>query len=262
MRAFAIAVPLLAATALAWSPQPSVRVPRGAVAFAPARPFSASSSLRMALDYNDPAVAEEFNRVQTLTYEETEEELNLSGVTAPPTMTEMDLKLMLVELRTMAAGGGDAKRKRPAKFGSKFEEAYWTKPAFGQFYDTVEAAGDHNKENVVKEYVNNPEVASQRYGKDYKRLIKQTEEALNAPPPVNSSTLQFSGFPANMGADACKMTLEALGGIVDFECRESDDFPILVGRVTYDDIETAKAAVAQYNGMDMGMGQAIEMTSA
>ena len=221
------------------------------------------SALQMALDYNDPAVAEEFAQVQTMEYDDVADEIAQQGIPVPPTMTEMDVKLMLVELRmrNKSAGGGGGKKERPAKFGSKFEEAIWTKPAFEEFFNTVKATGDHNKENVVKEYVNNPDVAQQRYGKDYRRLLRDTEAALTAPPPVKSATLQFSGFPANMGSDACKMTLEALGPIAEFECGESDDFPILVGKVTFEDIETAKKAVAQYDGMDMGMGSSIEMTS-
>ena len=221
------------------------------------------SALHMALDYNDPAVAEEFAQVQTMEYDNVADEIAQQGIPVPPTMTEMDVKLMLVELRmrNKSAGGGGGKKERPAKFGSKFEEAIWTKPAFEEFFNTVKATGDHNKENVVKEYVNNPDVAQQRYGKDYRRLLRDTEAALTAPPPVKSATLQFSGFPANMGSDACKTTLEALGPIAEFECGESDDFPILVGKVTFEDIETAKKAVAQYDGMDMGMGSSIEMTS-
>ena len=225
----------------------------------------ANTALQMALDYNDPAVAEEFAQVQTMEYDDVADEILQQGIPVPPTMTDMDVKLMLVELRirNKSAGGGGAggEKKRPTKFGSKFEEAFWTKPAFEEFFNGVKATGDHNKENVVKEYVNNPDVATQRYGKDYKRLLRDAEAALTAPPPVKSATLQFSGFPANMGSDACKMTLEALGPIADFECGESEDFPVLVGRVTFEDIETAKKAVAQYDGMDMGMGSAIEMTS-
>lgn len=73
--------------------------------------------------------------------------------------------------------------------------------------------------------------------------------------------IHSSGFPANMGEAACKMTLEAVGPIEEFECAESDDFPILTGKVTFEDIETAKKAVEQYNGMDMGMGTALELMS-
>ena len=57
------------------------------------------------------------------------------------------------------------------------------------------------------------------------------------------------------------MTLESLGAVEDFECVEDEDFPILKGTVTFEDIESAKAAVAQYNGMDMGMGTTLELTS-
>jgi len=33
------------------------------------------------------------------------------------------------------------------------------------------------------------------------------------------------------------------------------------GKVTFEDLESAKKAVEQYNGMDMGMGTLLEMTS-
>ena len=64
-----------------------------------------------------------------------------------------------------------------------------------------------------------------------------------------------------MGEAACKMTLEAVGAIVDFECFESEDFPILTGKVTFEDLDSAKKAVEQYNGMDMGMGTQLELIS-
>jgi len=57
------------------------------------------------------------------------------------------------------------------------------------------------------------------------------------------------------------MTLEALGAIAEFECAESDDFPILEGKVTFEDLESAKKAIDQYNGMDMGMGTCLELES-
>jgi hypothetical protein len=56
-------------------------------------------------------------------------------------------------------------------------------------------------------------------------------------------------------------TLEAFGDIADFECQQEEDFPILSGKVTYQDIESAKKAVAQYNGMDMGVGTKLELVS-
>lgn len=158
-------------------------------------------------------------------------------------------------------GDASSKKKKPAKFSSKFEEAMWTKPAFEEFYSSLKEKDDVNTLNVVAEYVNNPDLAEQRYGKTYRGVIRQTKAALTAPPPVKSTTISFSGFPANMGEEGCKMTLEALGPIVEFQCQESDELPILIGQVTYEDIEAAKKAVEQYSGMDMGMGTQLELTS-
>eukprot|EP00560_Eucampia_antarctica_P008538 CAMPEP_0197823720 /NCGR_PEP_ID=MMETSP1437-20131217/1041_1 /TAXON_ID=49252 ORGANISM="Eucampia antarctica, Strain CCMP1452" /NCGR_SAMPLE_ID=MMETSP1437 /ASSEMBLY_ACC=CAM_ASM_001096 /LENGTH=219 /DNA_ID=CAMNT_0043423027 /DNA_START=212 /DNA_END=871 /DNA_ORIENTATION=+ len=218
----------------------------------------------MALDYNDPIVAEEFINVQPMSWDDVEEELQQAGVRGSADMNEMDLKLMLVELRMRLNGkmpNSTPKKTKPTKFGSKFEEVLWTKPVFAEFYEGIKEKGDHNSMNVVAEYVNDPEIGTQRYGKDYKRLLREVEEALNAKPTAKTPTVTFKGFPANMGEAGCKITLEALGTIVEFECSECDDFPILMGKATFEDIETAKKAIEQYDGMDMGLGQAIEITS-
>ena len=222
------------------------------------------SSLKMAIDYNDPIVAEEFGNVQPMTYEEVEDELKQSGIRAPATMNEMEVKLMLVEVRLRKSGklsGGSEKKQRPTKFSSKFEEAMWTKPAFEEFYNKLKAKGDHNAQNVVSEYLNNPSIAKMRYEKTYRGLLRECDAALTAPPPVKSTTIKFSGFPANMGEMGCRMTLESIGAVKEFECTPDDDFPILRGKVTFEDIEAAKKAVAQYNGMDMGMGTKLELAS-
>ncbi len=219
--------------------------------------------LHMALDYNDPVVAEEFVKVQPMTYEEVAEELQESGVRPGPTMNDIEVKLMLVEMRLRLSGrlNGEEPKKRPTKFSSKFEEAIWTKPAFEEFYNELKAKDDHNSMNVIAEYLNTPDIALQRYEKSYGNLIRQAERALKAPPPVKSTTIKFSGFPANMGEAACKMTLESIGAVTEFECAVDDDFPVLKGKVTFEDIESAKKAVEQYNGMDMGMGTALELVS-
>jgi hypothetical protein len=238
-----------------------------AVAWVPSIPTTSMrawrSSLQMAIDYNDPVVAEEFAKVQPLSYEEVEEELQESGVRASAAMNEMEVKLMLVEMRLRIAGKleGAEPKKRPAKFSSKLEEARWTKPAFEALYIALQEKDDINSMNVVAEYMNDPEMAKTRYAKTYKGLLRKVDNAMTAPPPVNSPTLQFSGFPANMREAGCRMTLESIGTIVEFECAEDGDFPVLKGKVTFEDIESAKAAVKQYHGMDMGMGTSLEFKS-
>jgi len=234
-------------------------VQRNGIPFVTAAP---SPSALFAIDYNDPIVAEEFTKVQPMELEEVEEELLQTGIRAPATMNEMDIKLMLVELRLINSGKLSKKKKViPTTFSSTFEEAMYTKPAFAEYYNELKAAGDMNTMNVVSEYVNDPKEARVRYGRDYRTALLKTDEALTAPPPVNSPTLTFSGFPSNMGEAGVKMTLEALGPVTEFECVESEDFPVLSGKITYEDIEVAKAAVEQYNGMDMGMGTVLEIVS-
>ncbi|KAL3925608.1 MAG: hypothetical protein SGILL_000302 [Bacillariaceae sp.] len=243
-----------ASRSCAWAPPSSYALSRQ----------SSSTALHMVIDYNDPVVAEEFNNVQPLSWDEVEAELMQSGIRAPATMNDMELKLMLVEMRLRLAGkleGDGTPKSKPTTFSSKFEEAMWTKPAFEVFYNELKQIDDHNSMNVVKEYLNDPDVAKTRYSDSYPQLLADCEAALTAPPPVNSPTIVFSGFPANMGEGALKMTLEALGPISDIQCVQDDDFPVLKGQVTFEDIESAKKAVEQYNGMDMGMGTLLEMSS-
>lgn len=196
-------------------------------------------------------------------FDDVEEELMAKGIPVPAAMNEMDVKLMLVEMRLRFSGklGNQKPKKRPDKFSSKYEEALWTKPAFAEFVEGLKKKQDHNAQNVVAEYLNDKKLALQRYGTGYDSLIRQLEAALTAPAPVKSTTIKFSGFPANMGEQACRMTLESLGSIVEFECAQDDDFPVLKGKVTFEDIEAAKKAVAQYDGMDMGMGTQLELIS-
>lgn len=115
--------------------------------------------------------------------------------------------------------------------------------------------------NVAAEYCNEPEDAKSRYYSAYKQLIDDIDAALIAKAEVTSPSVKFSGFPANMGEAGLKMTLEALGEIEDMSCVESDDGITLVGEVTFGSIDIAKAAIDQYDGMDMGMGDKLTMDS-
>ena len=180
------------------------------------------------------------------------------------TMNEMDIRLYLVELRMRMSGkapGQNEKKKKTSGFSSKFEEMLNTNDAFEELYNDLKEEGDYNSMNVASEYINDKEEASTRYGNDYKALIRKIEAAVNKPVEITSPKIKFSGFPANMGGDACRMTLEAIGAIAVFSVTECEDFPVLEGTAEFEDIETAKKAIEQYNGMDMGMGSKIEVLS-
>jgi len=217
----------------------------------------------MAIDYNDPAVMEEFNSIQTMEYDDVVEEISQSGVRAPADMGDMDVKLMLLELRTVMNGGGGTDSSSsdipPTSYSSKFEEYLWEKPVFKTLYEQLKNGDDLNKVNVAAEYCNDPENAKLRYYSAYPLLIDEIENALNAKPEVTSPTVSFSGFPANMGEMGLKMTLEALGEVSDMSCSESDDGIMLLGEVTFGSVDVAKAAIDQYDGMDMGMGDKLKM---
>lgn len=217
----------------------------------------------MAIDYNDPVVAEEFMKVQAMEFDDVEKEINDLGQKVPPDMNEIDAKLKLVEYRLINEGKiaqappPSTERKRPSKFGSKFDELQWSKPKLRELYDGFMDQMDYNNANVVVEYCNDKEMAENRYTVGYKDLMKKVEAIIMDV----SDTVEFSGFPANMGEDACKQTLSAMGDLKSFECSTSDDGMSLKGKATYEDKESARKAIQEYDGMDMGLGSAIEMVS-
>ena len=217
-----------------------------------------------ALDMNDPDVAAEFAEVMNFDIEQIEEELAASGIVAPPTMNDFELKSMLVEFRMMKSGKAAPKKaSKPTSFGSDFERALFEKPAFKALYEEFKAARLQNEINLCIEYLNNPRRAKERYGgtAKYDDTVARIEEALAAKVEqvVKSGRLLFSGFPANMGEPGVKMTLEGFGPLKDFSCEQSDDGMTLTGRAEFEDAATAKAAIDKYDGVDMGLGTTLEL---
>jgi len=225
-------------------------------------PFS-TSARRMALDYNDPRVAEEYAVVQGMEFEEVEAALLDFGIPVPASVSDMDAKLMLVETRLRSSGRmtGSTPKPKPTSYSSEYERLMHECPAFEELIKGMRERGDQNAANVAIEYVNNPTIALKRYGEAYADLIRQVKKAMTIPAKVKSKVLKFSGFPSNMGETGCKMTFEALGPLTAFECVQSDDFPILEGKVEFETIESAQKAVDTYNGMDMGMATKLELSA-
>ena len=234
----------------------------------PAAPLRGPLALRRhaspiaALDMNDPDVAEEYAAVMAFDTEQIQDELGLSGIVAPDTMNDFEMRSMLVEMRLMKAGKGASSPKkppsRPTSFANDFEKALYEKPAYKALYERFKNARLQNEINLCVEYVNDKRQAKERYGgtAKYDETVKEIEEALNAKVEqvVKSGRLFFSGFPSNMGESAVKMTLEAFGPLKDFTCEESDDGMSLTGRAEFEETDAAKAAIDKYDGVDMGLG--------
>merc|ERR1712070_1338458 len=131
-------------------------------------------------------------------------------------------------------------------------------PKFEALYKDMGAKSDTNSVNVITEFLNDREGAKTRYAKEYASLIEQIEKAM-----VKEVTtkLSFAGFPANMGEAGVKMTLEALGSVLEISCEESDDMLSMGGTVEFEEIASAQKAIDQYDGMDMGLGTKLSMRS-
>lgn len=191
----------------------------------------------------------------------------MSGVVPPPTMNDMDMRMMLVELRLRKAGKlGETKAaapKKPPPNANAFEVALYEKPAFKELYEKYKSTRDTNSANLCTEYLLDKKRAKDRYGgtANYETTVAEIEEALNAKvvQEVTSPRLTFSGFPANMGEAGVRMTLATFGELVDLTVEESDDGLTCSGRAEFETIESAKAAIDKYDGVDMGLGTKLEL---
>jgi len=228
---------------------------------APLRSMARAGAVVAGLDYKDPTVAAEFATVQSFSTEELEKELADSGIIAPPTMNEVDLRLMLVELRMRKSGtlpGKISKKQKPASYSSKYEEALWEKPGFKALMDEFRQQSDTNAFNLAMEYMNNPKQAMERYGGTvaFDKTIARIQEALTkkVEQKVTSGRLTYSGFPSSMGEVAIKMTLAAFGEVVSVSVEEADDGLTVYGKAEFETADAAKACIDKYDGVDMGLG--------
>ena len=197
--------------------------PSAALLLAPAsvRPAVApprAAARMQSLDYNDPMVAKEFGSIQGLDLDDVTDELAAAGIIAPATMNDMEIRMMLVEVRMRKAGtfGGATKPKKqakPASFANEFERAMFEKPAVKELYTTWQQAKNINAMNLAAEHINNPKRAKDRYAgtPNYDATIAELDAAMNAKvvKTVDTARLMFSGFPSNMGEQGVKMTLQA-----------------------------------------------------
>lgn len=195
-------------------------------------------------------------------------ELALAGIPCPPTMNEMDIRLMLVETRMRKSGkmgsdgGGVAPPPKPASFANEFERAMYEHPAFTKLFNAYQAAGDTNKMNVCSEYLNDPKNGRVRYGKQYPGTIDDIDAAMAAPvvQEVTTPRVGFSNFPGNLGEAGIEMTLGAVGPLSSFEAKQGVDSS-WSGVAEFGDVATAKAAISKYDGMDMGTGTKLQLTA-
>jgi len=207
-------------------------------------------------------------KCQASPIEDVEQELQDLGIVAPVTMNEMDIRLMLVECRLRAdgrmPGEEKAKRVKKAKYANEFEKTLYENSAYEALYNKCAEAYDTNRMNIMAEYMIDREKALLFYSEIYKDFLAELEVALNTKEVkvLTSPKVGWSGFPTNIGEEGIRATFSALGELVEFDAQESDDGMSMQGSATFADMETAQACVTQYDGMDMGLGTAIEISAA
>lgn len=231
------------------------------------RPARRSTVPIAELDYNNPDVAAEFADCQAMDTEQVEDELGASGVVPPPTMNDMDMRMMLVEMRLRKAGKLGSQKatatKKPPAGANAFEMALYEKPAFKELYERYKQTRDTNAANLATEHLIDARRAKERYGgtAKYDETIAEIEAALNAKveQKVSSGKVAYAGFPANMGEGGVRMTLATFGDIVDLTFAENDDGTTCAGQVEFETVDAAKAAIDKYDGVDMGLGTTLEL---
>lgn len=212
------------------------------------------------LDMSDPAVVTEYNKIKDLTEDSVKYELKDLGIPFNPAAGDMDLKLMLMEARVRLAT--PTKKEAPGKGATPFEKLIFEKPAVKKAWEAYLDAGDINAANAFVEYVNTPEVAQKRYGDNqiYRDVFDAVERLVKAP-AFTSNKLSFDGFPPGMGEDMVKVSFKEFGEITAFTSKGADD-PIAEscsGTIEFDSVDAAKAAVAKWDGVDMGLGKKLEL---
>jgi hypothetical protein len=219
----------------------------------------------MKVDTKDPVVKEEFLKVNEMDLDEVSHELEDAGLYASPTMSDYDLKILLVEVRLKKSGKigtkKKAQQKKPASFANAFEEALYEKPAFKEYFENLRKERKTNQINLVSEYMSDPKLAAVHHSDAdyYDEVLKEVEAILKFKPELTSPKISFSGFPAMMGEPGIRSVLAQFGELVDLTVEETEDERTCFGTAEWGDLESAKSAVEQWDGKDMGGGDVLEL---
>ena len=164
-------------------------------------------------------------------------------------MDDMTIKLRLMEARIVMAAPPAA---GPAANASPYEKLVFEKPAIKAYVDRLYNKGDINGANIFMEYINDPQQAQNRYGKeaDYQAVFAKADE-LMAAPAFTSAKLAYSGFPM-MGEDGLRGQMESIGAVKAFSVTEEDPVTGMTGTVEFEAEADAKTAVEKWDGADMG----------
>ena len=201
------------------------------------------------LDPSSPQMQAEFEKLKDASRGFVEKELELMGIPYSADMDDMTIKLRLMEARIVMAAPAAA---GPATNASPYEKLVFEKPAIKAYVDRLYNKGDINGANIFMEYINDPQQAKNRYGKEaaYQAVFAKADE-LMAAPAFTSAKLAYSGFPM-MGEDGLRGQMESIGAVKAFSVTEEDPVTGMTGTVEFEAEADAKTAVEKWDGADMG----------
>eukprot|EP00468_Gymnochlora_sp_CCMP2014_P008666 CAMPEP_0167752472 /NCGR_PEP_ID=MMETSP0110_2-20121227/7159_1 /TAXON_ID=629695 /ORGANISM="Gymnochlora sp., Strain CCMP2014" /LENGTH=257 /DNA_ID=CAMNT_0007638095 /DNA_START=309 /DNA_END=1082 /DNA_ORIENTATION=+ len=137
-----------------------------------------------------------------------------------------------------------------------WEKWRYERPKLRELYQFYGENFRTERQNVLVEYCNDPEKARERYGnvEDYKELMDRIQKIMETP-PVLSPKVSFDGFPSFMDEETIRGTFEEFGEILSLDMEIPDDESLgISGVVEFDSVEAGQKAIAQWNGVDMGLG--------
>jgi len=178
-------------------------------------------------------------------------------VPVPPGLSGEDLKWMWVQVSIMM------RPEKPQKVEGATGWEYWRyeRPRLNELYNFYRENFKTERQNLLQEYCEDPPRARERYGDsaDYVEIMNMIQNIMNTP-AKKTPKIRYAGFPSMLDEETIRNTFTEFGEIVELQMTPAaDEMGDVSGTVEFDSTEAAQKAIAQWNGVDMGMGMHLKI---
>ena len=219
----------------------------------------ASGAYDVEIDFDTPENKVEYRKVEFLSRESCELELNSHAIPVFDSESDMDVRLKLLETRIRLKEAD--KPPEPGPNDPPFQKLVYKRPDIWKYTQKLYDCGDINSYNVFIEYVTNATEARMKYGSEqYYRDVMDRAQAMMDMEPFKSKIIDFAGFPASMGEEMIKLSLAEFGPLESIDLRVNPKDPdTMTGRAIFQEQSAADKAVEMWNEADMGLGTVMSL---